>query len=174
MKIALIALFLFFSGCTKVDPHPETRDEIYNDLGVELEIATKAEEAAEKQLLSAQEEVKKAIPQTGQIKYATKRLRNAESFLAETKQRKIFFDVKRERRKSYVQFRYQESLDKGGRPWPDTAEIEQYKAVIKFNHDKLEWDRTKGTKKDVPRGTKSSSNQSPGGEHEAPAESESH
>ncbi|MCC2679720.1 MAG: hypothetical protein K0R29_2296 [Pseudobdellovibrio sp.] len=136
MKTLVFALFLFFLGCTKVDPHPENRDEIYADLGQELEIATKALEGAEKNLIAAQEEVKKAVPQTGQIKYATKKLRNAEAYLAEMKQRKIYFDIKRERRKAYVQFRYQESLSS--------------------NRDKLEWDRTKGIKKDVPRGTKSS------------------
>jgi len=156
MKTIFFALFLFFLGCTKVDPHPENRDEIYSDLGSELEIATKTLEAAEKGLLSAQEEMKKAIPQTGQIKYATKKLRNAEAFLAEMKQRKIYFDIKRERRKAYVQFRYKESLSSGGRPWPDPKEIEEYKALTKFNREKLEWDRTKGTRKDVPRGTKSS------------------
>jgi len=156
MKLLTFALFLFFLGCTKVDPHPETRDEIYNDLGQELDIATKSLESAEKGLLSAQEEAKKAIPQTGQIKYATKKVRNAEAFLSEMKQRKIYFDIKRERRKAYVQFRYQESLNAGGRPWPDPKEIEEYKDITKFNRDKLEWDRNKGMKKDVPRGTKSS------------------
>lgn len=161
MKFIIYALFLFFLGCTKIDSHPETRDEIYEDLGQELEIADKAVESAEKMLLKAQEEIKKAIPQTGQIKYATKRLRNAEAFFSEMKQRKVYFDVKRERRKTYVQFRYQESLNKDGRPWPDTAEIEEYKAVVKFNHDKLEWDRNKGIKKNVPRGTKSSTDQNP-------------
>lgn len=156
MKTITFALFLFFLGCTKVDPHPENRDEIYADLGSELEIATKTLEAAEKNLLLAQEEIKKAIPQTGQIKYATKKLRNAEAFLAEMKQRKIYFDIKRERRRAYVQFRYKESLSSEGRPWPDPKEIEEYRAIVKFNRDKLEWDRTKGMKKDVPRGTKSS------------------
>jgi hypothetical protein len=170
MKILAFALFLFFSGCTKTDPHPETSDEIYQDLGQELDIATKALEGAQKNLELAKEEVKKAIPQTGQIKYATKKLRNAEAYLAEMNQRKIYFDVKRERRKNYVQFRYQESLKSGGRPWPDKNEIDEYKAVVKFNRQKLEWDRNKGMKKDVPRGTKSSpAGESPeGGESAEP------
>jgi hypothetical protein len=156
MKFLAFASFLFFLGCTKTDPHPETSDEIYQDLGQELDIASKALEAAQKNLELAKEEVKKAIPQTGQIKYATKKLRNAEAYLAEMNQRKIYFDVKRERRKNYVQFRYQESLAAGGRPWPDKNEIEEYKSIVKFNREKLEWDRTKGIKKNVPRGTKSS------------------
>jgi len=168
MKTLVFALFLFFLGCTKVDPHPENRDEIYADLGVELDIATKALEGAEKNLVAAQDEMKKAVPQTGQIKYATKKLRNAEAYLAEMKQRKIYFDIKRERRKAYVQFRYQESLKSGGRAWPDPKEIEEYKAIAKFNRDKLEWDRTKGIKKDVPRGTKSS----PADENPEPAPTE--
>lgn len=155
MKTIIFAIFLvcLSFSCTKVDPNPEKRDQIYIDLGAELEIASKNIESAQKSLESLNNELKKAVPQTGQIKFATQKVRNAETTLQEMTQRKIYFDIKRERRKSYVQFRYNESLRPGGRPWPDVKELEEYKLLTKFNRDKLEWDKNKGVKKDVPRGT---------------------
>ena len=172
MKIIIVAIFLSLFSCTRVDPHPEASDEIYQDLGTELEIAGKNLEAAQKSLDSAKEDIKKAVPQTGQIKFATQKLRNAEIFLEEMNQRKIYFDIKHERRKAYVAFRYEESLRSGGRPWPDPKEVEEYRAIAKFNREKLEWDKNKGNKKAVPRGTKAAP---PAGVEKEPAgEAEEH
>jgi hypothetical protein len=159
MKTIIFAILIsIFTSCTKMDPNPENSDDIYKDLVAELEIATKSLESAQKQLDSIKAEFKASVPQTGQIKYATKKLRNAEAFLAEMNQRKIYFDIKKDRRKNYVKFRYEESHKKGGRPWPDSRELEEYRALVKFNRDKLEWDRNKGMKKNVPHGTKSGEN----------------
>jgi len=120
MKSLILALFLLFiSSCDKKDPHPEARDEIYTDLLLESDIANKAAEAEEKNLGAMKIELNKAVPQTGQIKYATKKVRSSEDTLNELQQRKFYFEIKAERRKAYVQQRYDESLTKGGRPWPD-------------------------------------------------------
>ena len=155
MKCIILALFLLFiSSCDKKDPHPEARDEIYTDLMLEADIASKAAEGEEKNLGAMKIELDKAIPQTGQIKYATKKLRSAEDSLNQLKQRKLYFEIKAERRKAYVEQRYQESFDKGGRPWPDKEELEVYKSIAKFNKEKLDWDKNKGIRKNVPRGTK--------------------
>ncbi len=155
MKCIILALFLMFiTSCDKKDPHPEAKDEIYNDLMAELEIASKAADSEEKSLNGFKAEIGKAVPQTGQIKYATKRLRASEDSLNELKQRRLYFEIKAERRKAYVEQRYHESFNKDGRPWPDQQEIEVYKSITKFNREKLEWDKNKGIKKGVPRGTK--------------------
>lgn len=158
MKIVILALFLIgISSCNKSDPTPETHDAIYLDLQSELDIATKSVEAEEKNLEKLKKELEKAIPQTGQVKYATKKVRDSEERLNELRQQKTYFEIKIERRKFEVRNRYQESLLKGGRPWPDQKEIEMYKTVTAFYRDKLQWEKTKGVKKkDVPRGTKNS------------------
>ena len=161
MKHLVFALFLTIlttlaSSCTKTDPHPEQRDEIYLDLVTEMDIATKAMEAEEKNLLSLKKELEKAVPQTGQVKYATLKVRNSEEMLNKLMQQKIYFDIKIERRKVYVMERYQESLKKDGRKWPDEEELAIYKSVTKFNREKIEYDKNKRMVKgkDVPRGTK--------------------
>lgn len=179
MKILILALFLLsISSCNKSDPTPEVHDPIYTDLQTELDIAAKAAEAEEKNLEKLKKELDKAIPQTGQVKYATKKVRDSEERLNELSQQKTYFEIKIERRKYEVRQRYQESLKKGGRPWPDEKEIEMYKTVTAFYRDKLNWEKTKGVKKkDVPRGTKTAgesgheSGPAEGGGHEAaPAE----
>lgn len=148
-----LLLLIFLTSCVQKDSHPERKDEIYNDLLAELEIATKQLEGEEKNLVLLKQELSKAVPQTGQIKYASKKVLAAEESINITKQRKIFFEIKAERRKSYVQQRYEESLSKDGRPWPDAKEVEVYKSISKFNREKMEWDKNKGIKKGVPRGT---------------------
>lgn len=161
MKHLVFALFLtilntFVSSCTKTDPHPELRDEIYADLTTELDIAKKALESEEKTLLSLKSELAKAVPQTGQVKYATHKVRKSEELLNKIAQQKVYFEIKLERRKLYVMDRYLESLKEGGRKWPDPEEIAIYKSVTKFNREKLEFDKNKRMVKgkDVPRGTK--------------------
>ena len=155
MKITfLVAILSILASCTRVDPAPEAKDPIYADLSAELAIAEKNVESVEKSLEKLRTELERAVPQTGQVKFATKKVRDAEATLAELRQRKLYFDVKRDRRKAYVQFRYQQSLKPGGPPWPDQKEIDEYRTLAKLNREKLEWDRNKGVKKDVPRGTK--------------------
>ncbi len=156
MKTIILALFLIsLTSCNKSDPTPETHDEIYTDLQTELDIANKSVEAEQKNLEKLKKELDKAIPQTGQVKYATKKVRDSEDRLNVLGQQKTYFEIKMERRKFEVQQRYQESLKKDGRPWPDPKEIEMYKTVTAFYRNKLNWEKTKGVKKDVPRGTKS-------------------
>lgn len=154
-KLITLALFIItLVGCQKTDPTPELRDEIYKDLQVELEIATKALEAEEKNLETLLKERQKAIPQTGQIKYANKKVYDSQERIEQIRQQKTYFEIKIETRKFEVRARYAESLKKGGRPWPDPKEVEMYKTVTEFYRNKINWEKTKGTKKNVPRGTK--------------------
>jgi isopenicillin N synthase-like dioxygenase len=152
------ALLLFFSACTQKDPHPEANDEIYKDLVSELDISSKMLEAEEKNLEHLIKEREKAVPQTGQIKYANKKVYDSEAAVNILKQRKQFFEIKIEERKYEAQQKYEQSLKPGGKPWPDPAEIKLYKSVAKLEREKFEWQKNKGMKKDVPRGT-------PAGEH---------
>lgn len=154
MKQLFFAFILFFlSSCTQKISNPELTDEIYKDLIVELDIVNKSLESEEKNLIVLNNELEAAVPQTGQIKFSRKKVYDAEGRIDVLKQQKQFFQIKIEQRMQYVRLRYDESLRKGGRPWPDKSEIDMYKAVVKFNRDKLEWERERGMKKLVPRGT---------------------
>ena len=151
--LIFILFFTVLSSCTQVDPSPENRDEVYRDLQTELEIAGHSLEAETKSLESLTAELKKALPQTGQIKFATKKVRDAEARVNTIGQQKLYFEIKLEQRKTYVRARYHEALKSDGRPWPDEKELALYRSVVKFNHDKIAWDKAKGMKKAVPRGT---------------------
>jgi hypothetical protein len=154
MKYLIIAaLLLFFSSCNPKNPHPEQLDEVYLDLVAELDIANKSAEAEEKNLANLIKERDQAVPQTGQIKFANKKISDSEAKLNGLKQQKLYFEIKIEQRIHADKRNYEESLKEGGKPWPDKDEIALYKSVVKFQREKLQWDKTKGIKKNVPRGT---------------------
>ncbi len=166
MKFLLFAIILsLLVGCNKPDPNPENSDEIYKDLQQELDVATKALEAEKKNLEKLEAEFKKVTPQTGQVKFAQKKIYETQATINKLEQQKQFFEIKIELRKGDVRERYMESR-RGGRKWPDLAEVEGYKAIMKLQRDKLEWEKNKGQKKIVPHGTKDSTSSSHG---EAPA-----
>lgn len=165
MKNLFAVLFLcFFVGCNKPDATPETSDEIYGDLLQELDVANKGLESEIKNLEKLQQEQVKVVPQTGQIKFSQKKIFETQNTIAKLQQQKQFFEIKVELRKNEVRDRYL-AARRGGKPWPDLAEIQNYKSTIKLQRDKLTWEKTKGMKKDVPRGTK---------EKAAPSEGEQH
>lgn len=147
------ALVLFFSSCNPKNANPERLDEIYLDLVAELDIANKALDSEEKNLASLIKERNSSVPQTGQIKFANKKVADAESKVNALKQQKLYFEIRIEQRKHEAMQRYEESLKEGGRPWPDKEEVAMYRSVVKFQRDKINWDKTKGMRKDVPRGT---------------------
>lgn len=163
----LLVLSLFFAfSCTKRDPHPELKDEIYSDLLAEQDIWTKSVEAAKKDLEGLEKDVKSSVPQTGQLKSFEAKYFEAKNAIVKMEQQKQYFDIKVEQRKNEVQDRYEESFRKGGRKWPDPEEVATYKAKLKLYREKIEWDRNKGVVKNVPRGT--AKKEAPaGGEHGA-------
>lgn len=152
-RLKIMALVLFISGCTKNDPHPELLDSIYKDLVVELDIASKGLDEEEKNLISVLKEKSMAIPQTGQIKFANKKVADSYERLNILSQRKKFFEIKIAQRVQFAQLRHDESRRPGGKPWPDPEEQALYSSVAKFQRDKLVWEKNKGMKKTVPRGT---------------------
>lgn len=152
-NVVLAAVLIILASCVKTDPFPELRDEIYADLQTELSIVTKGLDAQTKSLEGLLIEITKAVPQTGQIKYATQKVRQAEDLVSALKQQKLYFEIKLETRRALVASRYSESKKDGGRAWPDKEELELYKTVMKLNRDKSIWTKTKGIKKNVPRGT---------------------
>lgn len=153
MKYLLIVLlFSFLAACDKNDPTPELSDDIYKDYVEEFEISNRELESTQKEYNKLLIEKTKAVPQTGQIKFVQKKIYDCERQINTLKQQKQFFEIKIELRRDLARQRALESQH-GGRPWPDVAEIATYKSSIKFQRDKLAWDKNKGMKKNVPRGT---------------------
>lgn len=155
MKIATLITFLLLltlTSCKKENPSPELNDEIYQDLTQELAVATKNLESEEKNFEKVKHELLNVAPQTGQIKFAQRKVTETENNIIKLRQQKQFFEIKLELRKDDIRARYLESFKKG-KPFNNDKEIEDYRAVIKFQRDKLAWEKNKGTKKNVPHGT---------------------
>lgn len=151
-----IAFALILTSCNKKNPNPELSDEIYKDLQLELSIADKALEDEIKGLVTLQKEKDSVVPQTGQVKYATKKVEDAIARIDRLKQQKQFFEISLETRKHDVKERYEESLRKDGRPWPDPQEIADYRAILEIQRNKNAYDKVQGMRKYVPRGTSES------------------
>lgn len=151
----LIALFLSLSlsSCVQNITNPEQSDEIYKDYIIELGLVSKLLDSEEKNLTQVLVERQSVVPQTGQIKFANKKITDAEEKITILKQQKQYFEIKIDQRARLVKSRYGESLTPSGRAWPDVEELKLYRAVTKFNRDKISWEKTKGLKKLVPRGT---------------------
>lgn len=155
--LLFIAFALILASCTKKNPNPELSDAIYMDLQEELGIADKALEDELKNLATLQKEKDDVVPQSGQVKYAIKKVEDSLARIDRLKQQKQFFEISLETRKHLVAERYEESLTEGGRPWPDETEIADYRTLIKIQRDKIAYDKVQGMRKYVPRGTTESS-----------------
>lgn len=153
LHLILISLCIFALSCKQEDPTPELSDKIFKDLQAELEIAKKNTEAEESQQKRVLDEFSKVIPQTGQHKFAEKRVFDSQNQLAVYRQQEKYFEVKLEERRIYVRKRYLESLLPKGRPWPAPEEDAEYALRLKLRRAKLDWD-----KRNVPRGTASDEN----------------
>lgn len=154
MKYIVIAtISLFFAACNSKNAHPEQLDSIYKDLATELDIANKSLAAEEKNLSALLEEKALAVPQTGQIKFANKKIADSTNKINALKQQKLFFEIKVAQRLEHARAKYEESLRPGGEPWPDQKEAALYSSIAKFQRNKIFWEKNRGMKADVPRGT---------------------
>lgn len=136
------------ASCTKRINNPELNDVIYTELTKELSLSVKQETDLVKQLEKDTLIYKKTVPQEGNSTTNRNKMNTTENLLDIIRQQKKFFEIKIEQRKNYVQERYNESLRKDGRPWPDEKEEQDYKIRLKLQRDKFSWDS-----QNVPRGT---------------------
>ncbi len=154
-------------GCDKKDPNPELSDEIYKDLLSELDIAKKRVTDEEAQYARVKQEYEIVVPQTGQNKYAQKRVFESEQNLNTYRQQAKYFEIKLEQRKLFARERYLESFQKDGRKWPDDEEIKDYRLRLKLQRAKLDWNK-KDKKEEKPVDNKSAREKSAAKTKEAP------
>ena len=148
LLILNVLIFLLIPSCQKLDETPETSDPVFADLKSELEISTKQEIEIKAQFAKDTKAFRETPAQTGLYTIMRNKMSGSENLLNIVQQQRKFFEIKKEQRKIDVRNRYQESLKKDGRPWPDEKEIADYKIRMKLQRDKFQWDT-----KNVPRGT---------------------
>lgn len=126
-------------GCNKAIPNPETLDPIYNDLLKRLD-EQKKELEAERQIFNEHEKALKAVvPQTGQIKYASKRYWESVNRMNKISQMIRYLEFKAQTRKRISRAEYSKAF-RLEKPWPDPAEFKQYMAQRKVVEIRRSWD----------------------------------
>ena len=139
MKKLFILLFLALSACSKPDPNPELKDPIYNDLNAELGIISASLEAEKVSLKKFEEELEAVVPQTGQIKYAMKRVEDSKSKIVKLEQQKQYLELKIAARKNTAHTEYMKAYNKK-ETWPDPSEWRNYELEKKLRAAKRTWD----------------------------------
>lgn len=136
---AVIILSLLLSACNKPDPTPELKDPIYNDIQADLAATSAALEGELKTLEGFEKELSEVVPQTGQIKYAQKRVNESKEKINRYEQEKMYLELKLEARKKESKRSYMKSYKKG-EPWPDPAEWSSYQTEKRLRNAKRSWD----------------------------------
>lgn len=126
-------------GCSRPDPNPELMDPIYSDLNSQLGETSRGIVEEEKKLEEHKKALSEVIPQTGQIKFATKRVFESEARIVKLKQEQQWLALRIEERKAYTKDKYLRAF-KNKELWPDPAELEQYKLEKKLRSAKRTWD----------------------------------
>ncbi len=125
MRYCVVVLLLLLASCNKPDPNPELKDPIYLDLLKRVKEMEGQITEEGKTLEEHKGALAKVLPQTGQNKYAQKRVFDSENRIEHLKQLKKYLEISSESRKMKDALEYSRSMNKG-EPWPDSAEFKDY------------------------------------------------
>lgn len=137
--IAALFIILTLTACNKPDPNPELKDPIFADLQTQLGAATQSLEAEKKKLEGFEKDLAAVVPQTGQIKYAQKRVFESQALVNKWEQEKAYLELKIEQRKNTAVKSYKKAFAKK-EEWPDPKEWTSYQAEQKLRNAKRSWD----------------------------------
>lgn len=143
--ICILSALMALMGCNKPDPNPELKDPIYADLNNLKTSAQQAVLAEKKALEGFEQELKDVVPQTGQIKYAQKRVNESREKINRLEQEAKFYELKVESRKREASIAYQLAFRKG-ESWPDPKEFAAYEAQKRIREGAKTWDSRKRVK----------------------------
>lgn len=138
-RLLLLFLPLLLLSCNKPEPNPEIRDPIYQEFKTQQDLAKKAIAEAEKTLIEKKADLEKVKPQTGQIKYAQKRLWDTQRTLDSLIQQEKYWSLRIKEREQTAKTEYIKSF-KAGRPWPDPKEFQEYSTEKRLREARLQWD----------------------------------
>lgn len=137
--LASISLFLFLAGCNKPNPNPENIDPIFQSLQAEKKSAEQTLVAEKKTLeenIAAYEKVK---PQTGQYKYAIKKVYDSKARVEKLEQLVKYLEIRSESRIKEAREKYLIAFNKN-EAWPDPKEYENYKTMKRLESAPKNWD----------------------------------
>lgn len=137
-KLLFLCLALLLAACHKPEPNPELRDPIYSDLEAKKKELEGQISTEKKNLEEADGQIKKAVPQTGQIKFARKHYFEIKANLEKLQQLQKYYALRMESRKNEDQTEYLKAFEKD-QPWPDPQEFDDYKTQESARFKKRTW-----------------------------------
>jgi peptidoglycan hydrolase CwlO-like protein len=139
-KASFYLLFFFFliSGCHKPASNPESLDPIFTDLEKQTKDVAVQVTDTQKQLDDFEKAMETVQPQTGQIKYAQKRVYETRARLEKLQQKLRYLQLHTETRLNEDRKAYLRAFNKN-EPWPDPAEYESYKAQRALEETPIIW-----------------------------------
>ena len=151
LVILIMSAALALPACKKkLDPNPELRDPVLSALNAELAIAKADLAAKESEIKAIQNDLKNAVPQSGEIRVFERRLNDAQESKAHSEQKVRYFEIKVEQQKLVARRLYLESQLPDRKPWPSDEFTKQGLEVVSQFRDR----QARMTKEaPVPRGT---------------------
>lgn len=143
MKLFFVFIFSFILiSCNKPDPNPELMDPIYLDLVAATSAINVQLESEKKMLEDHRKTLKEVALQTGQNKYAEKRVRESAERINKLEQEKQYLELKVEAHKKAAKRSYLQAFKKG-EAWPDQKEWDSYKMAKKLQSANRTWSAKK-------------------------------
>lgn len=126
-------------GCKEPVPNPELRDPIFADLKAQLAATTTDLEAQKKTVADLKGSIPKLDVLGLELRQTRRQLAHAEKRVSELQQMKLYYEVRLEQRKTFVERDYLQAFEKD-LPWPDPAEFARYKEVKSLRVASRNWD----------------------------------
>ena len=146
------AILLCFSACEKRDEAPELKDPIYIDMNSQLSAAEKSANDARLKILEGTNELKSAVPQTGQSKLAQKKIFQAEKLKSIYEQQIKYWKIRINERAMQARIEYNKAFT-AKEKWPKPEEYERYLSEKRLRLANIQWDaksRLEDYKKSFP------------------------
>jgi hypothetical protein len=123
--LTVLSILTVLCGCHSPNPHPELGDPIYLDIERDLKASAGAVQSEEKNLEDLKKALKDIKPQTGQIKYAMKKIYDSEGRLVKLRQINTYLQLRLDTRAKEDGINYLRAFEKDI-PWPDPNEYKTY------------------------------------------------
>lgn len=164
-----ISLFIAVIGCEKPNPEPEKMDSVYEAMNKFEDEAKKEADAAKKELAGFEKDLEAVAPQTGQIKYAQKRVWDTQKRIEKAEQMEKYWRFRAASRKSWARDSYLKAYN-AKIPWPPPGELEAFKKQLEYERIPRAWNVKERIALATPPKPKGGGGHEGGGEGKPPAE----
>lgn len=131
---------LVFAACKQRIANPELSDPIYQDLSASLKAAEGEVKNEEKTISDLKKEYAAMGPRAFGRKHKLDEINQHEKTQSMNNQRVIYYQIRLQQRLEYDQIAYERAFE-ADKPWPDPAEIAEYKKVKDLKAAPRTWDK---------------------------------